>query len=75
MEFGNIFDKDSITTIKLKSETKERLNNLRVYPRETFDEILQKVLEILNICRNNPDQARIKLIAIDKQRRALSKKS
>jgi len=46
-----------ITTIKLKDETKKRLNKLKEYPHESYDEIIGKVLEILNLCKNNPDKA------------------
>lgn len=58
-----------ITTIKLEKETKERLDHLKEYKRETYEEILQKMLEILNICRFNPERARARLIAIDRQKR------
>lgn len=55
-----------ISTIKLENGTKSRLEHLRVYRRETYDEILQKMLDILNIVRANPERARAKLIAIDR---------
>lgn len=55
----------NITTIKLLKETKERIDKLRVYRRETYDEILQELLNILNICKVNPESARQKLLAID----------
>lgn len=58
-----------ISTIKLKKETKARLDHLKIYRRETYDEILEKMLNILNLARQNPEQARARLIAIDKQRR------
>ncbi len=50
-----------ITTIKLNRETKERIDKLRVHKRETYDEILKRMLGILNICRTNPDEAQEKL--------------
>ena len=58
-----------ITTIKLEKDTKDRLNHLREYRRETYEEILQKLLNILNICRFNPERARARLISIDRQKR------
>lgn len=58
-----------ISTIKLKKQTKARLDHLRVYRRETYDEILEKMLNILNIIRFSPEQARARLVAIDKQKR------
>jgi len=59
------------TTIKLSKETKERLDNLKEYKRESYEEILQKMLETLTLCRINPEAARGKLISIDRQRRSL----
>lgn len=59
---------EDVTTIKLYKKTKERLDKLKVYRRESYDEVLQKVLEILNMTRTEPDRARAKLVAIDRQR-------
>jgi DNA-binding TFAR19-related protein (PDSD5 family) len=61
----------TVTTIKLDRFTRERLDKLRVYKRETFDEILNKMLDILNTCKLNPEKAKRKLIAIDKQHNKL----
>lgn len=63
---GNKMELDS-TTIKLSKKTKKRLDGLREYKRESYEELLEKMLEIMNLCRANPAQARIKLIKIDKQ--------
>lgn len=57
-----------ITTIKLSKTTKERLDKLKVYKRESYEEIVQKMLELLNMVRTEPDRARAKLIGIDKAR-------
>ena len=57
------------TTIKLDTKTKERIDKLRVYKRETYDEIVQSVLTILNLCKINPERARARLLAIDNARR------
>lgn len=61
-------EKQEITTIKLSKKTKERLDKLKVYKRESYEEIIQKVLEILNLVRTSPETARAKLIGIDKNR-------
>ena len=61
------------TTIKFGRETKLRLDHLKEYERESYDEILQKMLDILNTCRVSPARARGKLILIDRQRRRRSK--
>ena len=61
--------KQKISTIKLLSSTKERLDHLQLYPRETYEEILLRILEILNLTKMNPLKARAKLLIFDKQRR------
>jgi len=55
-----------ITTIKLEKETKKRLDKLKVHKRESYEDVLQKILGILNVCRVNPLQARMKLKEIDR---------
>jgi hypothetical protein len=45
--------KDKITTIKLDKKTKDRLEHLREH-KETYNEIINKALNILNICLKNP---------------------
>jgi hypothetical protein len=50
-------EKTKITTIKIKIPTKDRLDKLRVHKRDSYDEIVQRMLGILNICRKDPDQA------------------
>jgi predicted transcriptional regulator len=58
-----------ITTIKLSEETKARVDHLKRYPRETYEEILVRMLELLNLTRQSPERARISLIKLDKERR------
>jgi DNA polymerase III delta subunit len=62
-----------ITTIKLEKTTKERLDHLKEYKRETYEEIVQKILEILNLCRASPLMARRRLVAIDRKKRGQNK--
>ncbi len=57
---------EEITTIKLHKKTKERLEKLRVYQRESYEEILGKMLDILNLVRIEPERARAKLINLDR---------
>jgi hypothetical protein len=58
-----------ISTIKLSKATKDRIDKLRVYKRETYEEILQKMLETLNLLKVNPDAARRRLGLIDRRRK------
>lgn len=46
-----------ITTIKLLKETKLRIEKLREHKGESYDDILRKVLYILNVARDDPDKA------------------
>ena len=55
-----------ITTIKLSKETKERLDKLKEHNRETYDQILRKILFILNISRKNPEKAQNLMNRIDR---------
>ncbi len=55
-----------ITTIKLSEETKQRLNHLKEHEKESYDEVLKKMLHILNTFRSNPVKARGILHTIDR---------
>lgn len=55
-----------ITTIKIDKETKHRLDKLKVHQKESYDEIIQKILFILNLCKASPEEAKGRLLAIDK---------
>lgn len=57
------------TTIKISENTKTRVDNLQLYPKESYDDILQRLLSMLNLARTSPEQARAKLIVLDKQRK------
>lgn len=58
-----------ITTIKLSESTKKRIEHLKIYTRETYEEIIQRLLNILNVTIKNPEAARHKLISLEKQRK------
>ncbi len=62
---------DKITTIKLKPETKSRLNKLKEYGHESYDELLNKVMEILNFCKSSPEKASKVLFRINAKRQLL----
>lgn len=55
------------TTIKVRKKTKNRLDNLKEYRRESYEEIIEKMLDVLNACRINPMKARARLLKIDNQ--------
>jgi hypothetical protein len=47
-----------ITTIKLLEETKLRIEKLREHKRESYDDILRKILYVLNTARESPEKAK-----------------
>jgi len=61
--------KKSITTIKLEQQTKQRLEKLKETNRETYDDILRKMLYILSIVKIDPDKAQDILENIDEARK------
>ena len=62
---------DEITTIKVYRKTKDRLDKLRIHRRESYEEIIEKMLNILNICRVNPESAQNKLKNIERQKKII----
>tara|TARA_Y100000310_G_C20353116_1_gene655326 strand:+ start:88 stop:351 length:264 start_codon:yes stop_codon:yes gene_type:complete len=54
------------TTIKIYRETKERLDHLREHERESYEEILKKILFILNTSRKTPERARSLMNKLDR---------
>ncbi|MEN9625996.1 MAG: hypothetical protein RL557_324 [archaeon] len=57
--------KEEVTTIKVYRGTKERLNKLREYGRESYDEVLRKMFFIINSLKKDPQQAQKILDKID----------
>jgi len=62
-------DSTEISTIKLSKRNKERLLKLKVYKNETFEEIIEKMLNIFNLCKQNPEQARQALVSLEAQKK------
>lgn len=57
-----------VTTIKLLEETKLRIEKLREHKRESYDDILKKILYVLNTARDSPDKAKRTLEKISELR-------
>lgn len=53
-------------TIKLEKQTKTRLEHLKEHERETYDQVIKKMLYILNRIRKDPVSANRILQNIDK---------
>lgn len=56
-----------VTTIKISTEIRERLGKLKEYDRETFNEVLSKILYALNMCKKDPEKAKRFLENIDRR--------
>lgn len=54
-----------ITTIKLDGETKQRLDHLKEHERETYDQVIKKMLYVLNEIRKDPISGNRLLSKID----------
>jgi hypothetical protein len=65
----------AITTIKLTVDIKERLDAFKIHPRETYNEVIQRIMDTLRLCKSAPEQARAHLIRLDRMRDTLSGKS
>ena len=63
-------------TIKIEKQTKVRLEYLREHERETYDQVIRKVLYVLNKIRKDPVSANRILQKIDnniRRRKSYSK--
>lgn len=56
------------TTIKIHQETKSELDHFREYKNESYDEVIRKVIYIVNKSRTNPEISRELFDAIENAR-------
>ena len=63
----------NITTIKLEKETKKRIDKLKEHKRETYEDVLRKILYILNTVKVEPEKAQKILNKIDKVKKPKKK--
>lgn len=64
-------NREKITTLKLQEETKQRLEKLREHKRETYDDIIKKILYVLNAVRDDSHKAKYILEFIDEKRKRM----
>lgn len=55
---NNKLKKEKVTTIKLLKETKLRIEKLREHKKESYDDILRKILYVLNVARHDPEKSK-----------------
>ena len=61
------------TTIKLQQETKTKLDHFREYGNETYDEVIKKMIYIVNTCKKEPKLSQETILAIEKARERIKK--
>lgn len=64
----------SITTIKVYSKTKVSLNEFKEYDKESYDQILKKLLYLAHIIRQNPELGKKFLEEIEATKKVLQKR-
>jgi len=64
-----------ITTIKVYSKTKISLNEFKEYDKESYDQILKKLLYLAHLIKQNPELGKKFLEEVEATKRALEKRS
>jgi predicted transcriptional regulator len=59
------------TTIKLHTETKHALDQLREYKNESYDEIIRKMVFIIKNIKTQPELSKETISAIEKARKRI----
>lgn len=65
---------EEITTIKLSKKTKSRLDNLKEYKRETYEDIINKILDVMNLFKSDQEEVKRRLALMDQKRRQFMQK-
>ena len=61
------------TTIKLRKDTKNQLDNFREYANESYDEVIKKLVYIAQTCKTEPKLSKETIKAIEKARERIKK--
>ncbi|MDP2909136.1 MAG: hypothetical protein Q8N77_05000 [Nanoarchaeota archaeon] len=64
----------SITTIKVYSKTKISLNEFKEYDKESYDEVLKKLLYLAHLIKQNPELGKKFLEEVEATKKALEKR-
>jgi len=59
------------TTIKINLDTKHRLDQFREYKRETYDELIRKMIYIAEKAKTQPELSKEAVIAIENARKRI----
>ena len=47
----------SITTVKVSVETREILNKLKIIPRETYDQVIKRLIDVYKTKKGNSKES------------------
>lgn len=61
------------TTIKIHEDTKHNLDYFREYKNESYDELIKKLVYIVNTCKEEPELSKQTIEAIEKARERIKK--
>lgn len=61
------------TTIKLHGETKQQLDRFREYKNESYDEVIKKMVFIIEKCKEEPELSKQTIMEIEKARERIKK--
>lgn len=61
------------TTIKLHEKTKTQLDKLREYKNESYDEVIKKMIYIIETCKEEPELSKEIVENIEKARERIKK--
>jgi predicted transcriptional regulator len=59
------------TTIKLHTNTKHELDQLREYKNESYDEVIRKIIYIIKNLKTHPELSKETISAIEKARKRI----
>ena len=59
------------TTIKINLDTKHQLDQFREYKRETYDELIRKMIYIVKNVKTKPELSKEAIIAIENARKRI----
>ena len=59
------------TTIKVKLDTKHHLDQFKEYKRETYDELIRKILYIVDKAKTQPELSQEAIMAIENARKRI----
>ena len=63
----------SVTTVKIRTQTKEKLDRFREYKNESYDEVITKLVYIVDQSKKDPELSKQTIHDIEKARERIRK--